>query len=103
MLAPMASPGMFGGKQAFLSGGGEMAELVAHHDWTSTPLGALEAWPAALKVAVSIMLNSSTPMALLLGDEAITLYNDPYTELIGLRHPGALGGKARESWPELAG
>ncbi|HKR89899.1 MAG TPA: HWE histidine kinase domain-containing protein [Phenylobacterium sp.] len=80
-----------------------MAELIAAHDWASTPLGPLESWSAALRTATSTMLSSSLAMAMLLGDEAVTLYNDAYAKLIGLRHPGALGSNCRKSWPEFAG
>ena len=30
---------------AFLKGGGEAGELIRAHDWASTPLGPMEAWP----------------------------------------------------------
>jgi PAS domain S-box-containing protein len=101
-LAPMANPETFANERAFLRGGGAMAELIAEHDWASTSLGPLEAWPAALKTAAATILGSSLPMALLLGDDAIALYNDAYAALIGLRHPSTLGSKSRESWPEAA-
>lgn len=96
----MASLETFAGERAFLRGGGAMAQLIAGHDWASTSLGPLDTWPAALKAATSMILGSSLPMALLLGDDAIALYNDAYAALIGLRHPGTLGSKSRESWPE---
>ncbi|WP_342117305.1 hypothetical protein [Pseudoduganella sp. OTU4001] len=42
----------------FLAGGGEMGELIRHHDWRGTPLGQAEHWPSALKIAMRLMLTS---------------------------------------------
>lgn len=79
-----------------------MAELIAAHDWASTPLGPLDAWSVALKTTTSIILKSSLPMTLLVGEDAITLYNDAHAVLIDQRHPGCLGSRGREVWPEHA-
>jgi hypothetical protein len=40
----------------FLEGGGEMGALIRAKDWSSTPLGAVNAWPQSLRTAVSILL-----------------------------------------------
>jgi GAF domain-containing protein/anti-sigma regulatory factor (Ser/Thr protein kinase) len=40
-------------------------------------------------------------MALTLGDDHLLLYNDGYAELIGDRHPGAVGRPAAEVFPEV--
>ena len=45
--------------------------------------------PVALKIATSLVLHSSRPSALLVGDDGIAIYNDAYAALIGLRHPAA--------------
>jgi len=87
---------------AFLDGGGAFAELIAQHDWASTGLGPLEAWPAGLKTATSLILNSPLPMALIVGDDGILLYNEAYGALVGRRHPEMLGAKAGENWAEFA-
>ncbi|CAN7407071.1 PAS domain S-box protein [Phenylobacterium sp. LjRoot225] len=49
-----------------------------------------------------MILNSSLPMAILVGKDGVTIYNDAYAQLIGKRHPKTLGGKASECWPETA-
>jgi two-component sensor histidine kinase/PAS domain-containing protein len=98
----MKHPEAFTGQVAFLASDGAMAELIAAHDWASTSIGPIGAWPAALKTTISTILSSSLPMALLVGLDAIAIYNDAYAALIGVRHPGTLGSKARERWPELA-
>ena len=46
----------------YLSGGGEMGELIRNFDWASTSLGSPEKWPLPLLTAVSIVLNSKFPM-----------------------------------------
>ena len=45
-----------------LAGGGEMGALMRGHDWSTTPLGAVNQWPQSLCTAVSICLNSRYPM-----------------------------------------
>jgi two-component sensor histidine kinase/PAS domain-containing protein len=89
-------------ERAFLRGGGAMGELIAAHNWAATPLGPLEAWSSALKTATALVLASPLPMALLVGEAAISIYNDAYAALIGVRHPQALGASSRETWPYLA-
>ena len=38
-------------------GGGEIGVLVRSHDWSQTPLGAVETWSESLKTAVQILLT----------------------------------------------
>ncbi|MBB5746372.1 PAS domain-containing protein [Brevundimonas variabilis] len=35
------------------------------------------------------------------GDELGFLYNQPYAEIIGSKHPEALGGRFKDAWPEI--
>src|ERR1700741_3689988 len=86
---------------AFLRGGGAMAGLIGQYDWASTALGPISDWPAALKLAISIMLHSPLPMVMLVGRDGINLYNDAYAKLIGNKHPATLGVTALESWPRM--
>jgi PAS domain S-box-containing protein len=86
---------------AFLCGGGDMGALVATHDWASTGLGPLRTWPSSLKTATALVVNAALPTALLVGPEGVTIYNDAYATLIGMRRPRSLGGKARD-WRETA-
>ena len=85
----------------FLTGGGEMARLIAAYDWSGS-LGPLSSWPASLKTTVGLMLNSPVPLVLLWGEDGIMLYNDGYSGFAGNRHPQLLGSKVREGWPEVA-
>ena len=84
-----------------LSGGGTMGSLIRSMDWSKTPLGPVEAWPQSLKTSVSICLNSRFPVLIWWGPELVKIYNDAYVELIGSKHPKALGCPGREVWPEI--
>ncbi|XXF78804.1 ATP-binding protein [Myxococcaceae bacterium GXIMD 01537] len=84
-----------------LSGGGAMGALIQTHPWERTELGPLSSWPQSLLTALSICLASRFPMVLWWGRGLNLLYNDAYSLLIGAKHPGSLGRKGREVWPEL--
>ena len=84
-----------------LSGGGLMGSLIRALDWSKTPLGPVHTWPQSLKTSVSICLNSRFPVLIWWGPALVTFYNDAYVQLIGDKHPKALGRPGREAWPEL--
>ncbi|MCC8934004.1 sensor histidine kinase [Rhizobium sp. 'Codium 1'] len=84
----------------FLKNGGAMAELIRNRDW-SDGLGPLEEWPAALRSALSICLNSSFPTAIYWGPELRLLYNDSWSHIPGERHPWALGRPGAEVWSDI--
>ena len=67
----------------FLDGGGEMAERIRAHDWSSTPLGLMEMWPLSLRAALSSLLNCPLPNHLLWGPQFISFYNDAYIPMLG--------------------
>ena len=98
----MADPNQTADETVFLRGGGTTGALIAQHDWAATPLGPLSGWPQSLKTATTILLHSAVPMALLWGPDGIMIYNDAYAGVAGDRHPGLLGAKVREGWPEVA-
>ncbi|MGB5956593.1 ATP-binding protein [Pseudomonas sp.] len=83
----------------WLDGGGLMAERIRNHDWTSTSLGPLEAWPDALKTTVALCLASRFPQAVLWGPNLLTLHNDALAHILGQK-PLALGVPFREVWQE---
>jgi PAS domain S-box-containing protein len=84
----------------FLKNGGQMADLILNRDW-SDGLGPIEEWPAALRSALSICLNSSFPTAIYWGPELRLLYNDSWSHIPGERHPWALGRPASEVWADI--
>src|SRR6185503_5672891 len=81
------------GPQAYdwLTGGGEMGQLIRDYDWSQNPLGPIESWPQSLRSAVSILLPSKAQIAMFWGPELITLYNDAYRPVLGKKHSRALG------------
>ncbi|UYQ91364.1 ATP-binding protein [Chitinophaga horti] len=85
----------------FLTGGGELGELIRTKDWSSTPLGPVDTWPQSLRTCVRIILTSSQPMFVWWGPDLINLYNDPYKAIVGGKHPEALGQPAKQVWAEI--
>ena len=78
-----------------------MARRVREQAWEGTPLGPAEAWPQSLKTIVDTLLSSGFAMVALWGRDLLQIYNDAYADLIGPKHPEALGRGARETWPEF--
>jgi PAS domain S-box-containing protein len=70
------------------------------HDWSASPLGPPSAWAQPLKTVVSLMLHSKAPSFLAWGPELHFLYNDAYLEIMGEKHPAALGQPLPLVWPE---
>jgi two-component system sensor histidine kinase VicK len=86
----------------FLQGGGEMGELIRAFNWSNSILGSPDHWPAALKIAVAMLLGSPFPMHITWGDQFIQLYNDGYRPVLGkTKHPHALGNPIYDSFPEI--
>lgn len=83
----------------FLTGGGQMAARIAQRDWRATPLGPIEDWPAALRTALGLTLNSRFPSLLAWGADLISFHNDAYTPLLGEK--AALGLPFHTVWPEV--
>ena len=79
---------------------GEMAQRVREHDWAHTPLGEVRRWPAVLRTTVQLVLDHPLACVVMWGPELIQIYNDAYKDLIGTRHPAALGRPTHESWAE---
>lgn len=86
----------------FLSGGGEMGQLIRAYDWDNSSLGNPSGWSQSLKTTVRLLLSSGHPMFIWWGPDLIQFYNDAYRRSIGSeRHPSALGQKGRECWVEI--
>ena len=70
-------------------------------DWASTPLGAPENWPDALKIPLRMLLTSRFEMWLGWGEDLNFFYNDAYIPTLGVKHPSMLGRPFREVWAEV--
>ena len=88
--------------RAFLAGGGLLGAIIAEFDWSRTPLGPIESWPASIKTTVGLILRSPIPIVTLWGEAGIMIYNDAYSGFAGGRHPQLLGSEVRKGWPEVA-
>ncbi|WP_230026310.1 ATP-binding protein [Massilia sp. Bi118] len=89
------------GSLMFLSGGGEAGALMRSQDWSESPLGHPRTWPQALRTLVGLMLNSGFPMFVAWGEELGFLYNDPYRDILGDKHPRAMGRRFHDIWAEI--
>ncbi|MEJ1157658.1 PAS domain S-box protein [Prosthecomicrobium sp. N25] len=85
----------------FLAAGGGVGALMRAHDWSGSPLGPPDGWPQSLRSVVGLLLHSKFPMFVAWGAELGFLYNDPYAEILGAKHPRALGRRFVEIWPEI--
>src|SRR4051812_21087356 len=86
---------------AFLSGNSRMATLMRGLDWANSPLGPPEQWPQALRSVVNLLLGSAFPMFVAWGPQMAQLYNDPYIEIMGDKHPRGIGRPLLENWAEI--
>lgn len=80
-----------------------MGALIRRHDWSTTPLGTVGAWPLSLKTALSLILRAQQPMFISWGPRGTLLYNDSYIPILGDKHPDALGQSAADVWSEIWG
>ena len=85
----------------FLSGGGAMGAMIRAFGWDASPLGPTPQWPQSLRTSVSTCLNCSFPILIWWGPDLIMIYNDAYSEILGAKHPAALGRPGRTVWPEI--
>ena len=76
-----------------------------HHietfDWSTTPLGPRERWPASLEAIYSMMLGSPLSMCATWGPEQTLLYNAAYAPILAMRHPAALGQPIAKVWADV--
>jgi hypothetical protein len=75
--------------------------LFLSRPWATSPLGPIDTWDAQLRAMVQIMMASPFPVLISYGPEYVLLYNEPYSKVIGQKHPSILGMKYDEAWPEI--
>jgi PAS domain S-box-containing protein len=85
----------------FMTGGGKVGALMRAHDWSASPLSHPSAWPQSLRSVVGLLLESRFPMFVAWGKELGFLYNDAYAEILGEKHPRALGARFYDIWSEI--
>ncbi len=85
----------------FLAAAGPVGGLLRNLDWSQTPLGPVDAWPAAVGTLVEMMLASNQPMFLAWGPQRTLVYNDAYSAVLGNKHPAAMGRDFLAVWEEI--
>ncbi|MEJ5988987.1 PAS domain-containing protein [Ramlibacter sp. PS3R-8] len=94
-------PPSFSPVPGFLQGGGAMGERIRAFDWANHPMGPPQGWSPALRMALSLCLNSSFPTAIYWGPEMFVLYNDAWSAIPADKHPWILGKPARVGWSDI--
>jgi PAS domain S-box-containing protein len=79
----------------------ETGKLIRSINWNKSVLGPPEGWPQSLITAINIRLSSRFPMIVLWGSDLIQFYNDAYGEIIGSKHPAAMGLPCKDVWQEV--
>src|SRR5688500_13401248 len=85
----------------FPTGGGRVGALMRDLDWSASPLGDPHGWPESLRTVVDLLLHARFPMLVAWGPKLFSLYTDPYSEILGAKHPRALGAKFKDVWSEI--
>ena len=85
---------------AFLDRRSVVGALIRNGDWRSEAIGEPASWPASLKTIVGVMLTATQPMFVVWGGRQILIYNDAYIDVLGHKHPAALGQPFLEVWAE---
>ncbi|KAL2062576.1 hypothetical protein VTL71DRAFT_5648 [Oculimacula yallundae] len=70
-------------------------------DWKNSPLGPIELWPAQLRQMVLLVVQDPSPAVVYWGDESTIVYNEPYTKLIGQKHPALQGQDPKIEFAEI--
>ena len=86
---------------SFLGDGSEMGQMMEGLDWSKSPLGPPDEWSSSLRSVVSLMISSRFPMFVAWGDQLGFLYNDAYAQILGEKHPDALGRPFQDVWHEI--
>ncbi|MDB5375236.1 MAG: domain S-box protein [Belnapia sp.] len=84
-----------------IAGQDGMARLMRRQDWSASPLGPPEGWPASLRTVVDLMLGCRHPMFIAWGPALGMLYNEGYGAMLGARHPWAIGQPFHEVWSDI--
>jgi signal transduction histidine kinase len=82
------------------AGEGEVRTLARALDWGATPLGPSAGWSHSLRTTAAVVVAAPVGMILLWGPDLVQIYNDPYAAIMGAKHPGGLGQRNRDCWPE---
>jgi hypothetical protein len=86
-------------------GGATLPGQAIERPWPVFPTVKPDSWPEGMQAIADLILASHFPMAIAWGPELRLFYNDAYAELLGDRHPAAMGQPfplvRPELWPRL--
>lgn len=89
--------------QVFIRGDSETEKLARGLDWTGFDIGPPDRWPTEVRVAAEQVFNSALPMFVACGPKLEVVYNDAFIELLGAKHPRAMGQPHLDIWAETRG
>jgi two-component system sensor kinase FixL len=90
------------GSGPFAGNRSETAEVLRRVDWSSHPLGPVEAWPVSLRTAVGIVLDSPAMKVMVWGrGENFTFYNDAFVPFLGPARVHGIGRPYPEYRPAV--
>jgi len=76
-------------------------KFVVSLDWSKSPLGPIQSWTPQLRQMVLLVMADPTPAVIYWGDENTIVYNEPYTQLIGSKHPALQGQDPKIEFAEI--
>ncbi|GAA1567684.1 hypothetical protein GCM10009827_106750 [Dactylosporangium maewongense] len=80
---------------------GPLRKAYLDVDWAGGPLGPVSTWSPTLRGAVDLLLQTRNAVTLFWGPQFVMVYNAAYVDMIGDKHPAALGAPAREVFAEI--
>ncbi len=87
---------------AFLTSGGAMGRAIAAADWSAHPVGPAAQWPAALRTALAMVLDSGFPSYVAWGPQFHVFYNVAYVPILGNKVGVGQGQPLAALWHEVA-
>jgi PAS domain S-box-containing protein len=82
-------------------GAGPVRALMRECDWSETPLGSPDTWPASLSAVVRVILTSRFAMWMAWGPELTFLCNDAYLPTVGIKRDWVIGSRSDRVWAEI--
>lgn len=82
----------------FMRGCSEAEMHARRLDWSCTAIGAAPIWPRELRGAAERVFATPLPMFVAWGPDLEIIYNDGFIELLGDKHPWAMGRPYLELW-----
>lgn len=80
---------------------GTLESAYRRVDWAATGVGPVSSWDPVLRAALDLALNTRFAVTLFWGARYTLLYNQAYADMIGDKHPAALGSACADVFPEI--